>query len=86
VRLHFAELGDAKRGERVFDVRLQGETVLEDFDVVRAARGARRAVVREFDGIAARRAVVLEFVPKAAEVTARTAPILSAVELLPAKP
>ncbi|NQT54115.1 hypothetical protein HQ576_18815, partial [bacterium] len=83
VRLHFAELDDVRRGERVFDVRLQGKTVLEDFDVVRAARGRNRAVVKEFDGVVARRAIMLEFIPKAAEVTERTAPILSAIEILP---
>ncbi|MBL7223524.1 MAG: hypothetical protein ISS72_06715, partial [Candidatus Brocadiae bacterium] len=55
----------------------------EDFDVVRAARGSRRAVVKEFDGVVARRAITLEFTPKAAEVTERTAPILSAIEILP---
>ena len=83
VRLHFAELDDVKRGQRVFDVKLGGVTVLKDFDVVRAARGGHRALVRQFDGIMATRTVTIELVPKAAELTPTTAPILSAIEILP---
>ena len=83
VRLHFAELDDVKRGQRVFDVKLGGVTVLKDFDVVRAARGSHRALVRQFDGIMATRTVTIELVPKAAELTPATAPILSAIEILP---
>jgi len=64
----------------VSDVKLQWKTVLRDFDVAKAA-GGRRAVVKQFDGITARRALTLELVPKAGEVTALTAPILSAVEI-----
>ena len=40
VRLHFAEPDDVKPGERVFDVKLQGNVVLRDFDVVREAAAA----------------------------------------------
>ena len=84
VRLHFAELEDVERGQRVFDVKLQGKTVLEDFDVVRAARGRNRAIVKQFDGITASRALTLELISKAAELTPSTAPILNAIEVLPA--
>jgi outer membrane protein assembly factor BamB len=49
VRLHFAEPeADAKPGDRVFTVNLQGKDVLKDFDIVKAAGGPRRTVVREF--------------------------------------
>ena len=49
VRLHFAELGqDVEPGDRVFDVLLDGEEVLSDFDIVEAAGGCLRGVVREF--------------------------------------
>lgn len=85
VRLHFAEIDDVKPGQRVFDVRLQGKPVLENFDVVAAAGGVCTPVVREFAGVTARRAVFLEFVPKSAAPAADSAPILSAIELLPAK-
>jgi outer membrane protein assembly factor BamB len=48
VRLMFAEPEDLPPGHRVFDVRLQGKTVLQRLDVTAAAGGSRRALVREF--------------------------------------
>ena len=53
VRLYFAEPDDVAAGERVFDVALQGEVVLSDFDVVSEAGGARKTVVKSFDGVMA---------------------------------
>ena len=82
VRLHFAELENAKPGERVFDVLLQGEVVLADFDIAAAAGGGSRAVVKDFRGIVASRALTLELVPKAPELTDLTAPILCGLEIL----
>ncbi len=48
VRLHFAEPRWEQAGQRVFDVLLQGETVLEALDLVRATGGPDRSLVREF--------------------------------------
>ncbi|MGB2823161.1 MAG: malectin domain-containing carbohydrate-binding protein, partial [Phycisphaerae bacterium] len=42
---------DDKPGGRVFDVAVQGKTVLKDFDVVAAAGGPNRAVVKEIAGV-----------------------------------
>ncbi len=63
VRLHFAEARAVEPGERVFDVRIQGETVAERLDIVRAADGPQRAYVAEFCGVAAGpgRPLVIEF-------------------------
>ena len=49
VRLHFAEPGDLPPGTRIFNVALQGRTVLENFDPAREAPGG--TLVREFRGI-----------------------------------
>lgn len=58
VRLHFAEiywgvagLGGTETGPgtRLMDIRINGQTVLNRFDIFRAAGGANRAVVREFE-------------------------------------
>jgi len=51
VRLHFAEGENVKAGRRIFTVFLQGKPVLSDFDIVAAAGGARKAIVKEFKGI-----------------------------------
>jgi hypothetical protein len=80
VRLHFAEMGDAEAGQRVFDVKIQDRVALEDFDVVRAAGGPRMAVVKEFEGIQATDTITIELVPGGEEVA--SAPVLSAVELV----
>ncbi len=51
VRLYFAAPETDRPGGRVFDVALQGKTVLKDFDVAAQAGGANRAVVKEFKGV-----------------------------------
>ena len=79
--LHFAELEDVKSGQRVFDVKLQDETVLRDFDVIEAASGRNRSAIKRFDHIVASKGIVLELVPKAKHITPATAPILSAIEV-----
>ena len=49
VRLHLAELdADARPGERVFDVLIDGEPVLRDVDIAARAGGAMRGIVEEF--------------------------------------
>ncbi len=49
VRLHFAELLWRTSGKRRFNVLIQGRRVLHDFDIVAAAGGPLRAVVRSFE-------------------------------------
>jgi outer membrane protein assembly factor BamB len=51
VRLFFAEPDVIEAGERLFDVYLQRQRVLEAFDIVQLAGGSRRSVVREFPSI-----------------------------------
>ncbi len=51
VTLYFAEPQEIQPGERLFCVYLQGKLVLEDFDVVKAAGGPRRAVTRRFEDV-----------------------------------
>ena len=81
VRLHFAEPDDVRPGQRVFDVKLQGRTVLEDFDIVKAAGGRLKAVVKEFTGVRAANTLIVELIPKSEKVTAETAPLLAGLEV-----
>ena len=48
VKLHFMEPENLKIGQRVFDVALQGKTMLRDLDITKSAAGIRRAIVKEF--------------------------------------
>lgn len=52
VRLHFAELYWATAGKRVFNVAINGTTVLTNFDIVAATGAANTAVVKSFTATA----------------------------------
>src|SRR5579875_473528 len=52
VRLHFAELSFTAAGQRVFNVAINGTTVLSNFDVYATAGGEFKAVVEEFSATA----------------------------------
>lgn len=81
VRLHFADLEQSEAGRRVFDVKLQGKTVLENFDVAAAAGGANKAVVREFTAVGVEDVLSIELVPKNPKPDNAQMPILSAIEV-----
>jgi Malectin domain len=69
LRLHFAEpwftQSDRAIGSRVFDVYCNGTTLLKDFDILQAAGGGKRAIVRVFHNIPAspQGKIDLTFVP-----------------------
>jgi len=79
VRCHFAELAGSKPGDRVFDLALQGQTVLTSFDVCAEAEGQDRALVKEFKRVAATDALTLTFTPRAGT------PLICGVEVVAAK-
>ena len=78
VRLHFAEPEELRPGERVFDVLLQGEPVLKDFDIVQSAGAPRRALVKEFAGVRVAGELTVGLRPSPA--TSDRKPILCAIE------
>ncbi len=82
VRLGFAAPEGDRPGQRVFDVRIQGKTVLKDFDIVAEAGGPRRAIHREFAIMGVVDKLRLELVPKADKPTPAQAPLLACVEVV----
>ena len=52
VRLHFAELYQTATGKRVFNVAINGTTVLSNFDIYAMAGANYKAVMREFTATA----------------------------------
>jgi predicted esterase len=48
VELHFADTYNSAPGQRIFNVAIEGATVLPDFDII-ATAGANVAVIRTFD-------------------------------------
>ncbi|MCH8923722.1 MAG: PQQ-binding-like beta-propeller repeat protein, partial [Planctomycetes bacterium] len=65
VRLGFSAMPGDQPGQRVFDVRLNGRTVLENFDVAAQAGGQNRAVWKEFT-VDVKSDIVLDMIPKSA--------------------
>ena len=63
VRLFFAEPGNAKPGNRVFDVAVQGKTVLENFDITRETAPAT-GLVKEISGVRVGETLTVELKPK----------------------
>jgi len=51
VRLTFVEPDKLTPGQRLFDVGLQGRTLLHNFDIVKEAGGSWRGLVKEFKGV-----------------------------------
>ena len=82
VRLYFAELQDKPAGECIFAVKLQGETLLEGFDITKEAGGNRRAVSREFRAVKVDRDLQIEFVPAQKIPSADHAPLLCGIEVI----
>jgi hypothetical protein len=48
VRLHFAETYWSEPGKRIFNVILNGQVVLSNFDIFAAAGGSNKAIVEQF--------------------------------------
>jgi hypothetical protein len=76
VRLYFAEPEARQPRERVFSVSLQGNEVLRDFDITRAAGGAQRVIAKEFADIAVHDDLAITLTPASA-----APPVLCGVEL-----
>ncbi|MGH7144200.1 MAG: family 16 glycoside hydrolase [Planctomycetota bacterium] len=80
VRLHFNEPSKTAAGDRLFDVILQGQTVLKHFDVFKTAGGAHRGLVETFAVDAThQQGIRLEL------KMIKDAPLLAGVEVLPAE-
>ncbi len=76
VRLSFSEPEHASIGQRVFDVVVNGRTVAQRFDIVKAAGGPMRATMLEFENIPTDGQLEIGLVPQ----TGRT--FVSGIELV----
>jgi Malectin domain len=64
VRLHFAEIFWSSPGQRKFNVAINGQQVLTDFDITATAGAADKAVVEQFAAQAdSQGRIVVEFMP-----------------------
>jgi hypothetical protein len=63
VKLYFAELEDKNQGERTFDIVIQGEKLVEKFDIVKEAGVADKEVIKVFKGIKAGAKMKIDLIP-----------------------
>ncbi|MGF1582033.1 MAG: PQQ-binding-like beta-propeller repeat protein [Gemmataceae bacterium] len=83
VRLFFADIeGQNKLGQRRFDVKLQGKTVLKNFDPANALEEGQTVVIREFENITVRSDLAITLVPSVDNPTDDQMPILNAIEVV----
>lgn len=64
VSLHFREPAAAVPGSRVFDVKLQGQTVIEALDLADATGGNQTPLVRHIDNVKATNTLTLELITR----------------------
>ena len=76
VHLYFSEPEKMQKGERIFEVIIQGKKVLEDFDIISETGKENKELIKSFSGIRAGRTLTLELVPKEGNT------ILSGIELI----
>ena len=81
VGLGFSALPGDKPGRRVFDVKLDGKTVLKDFDIIKETGSADTAVWKDVT-ISLGKELVLELVPKVEKPTADQMPLINAIQVL----
>jgi Malectin domain/Domain of unknown function (DUF1929)/PKD domain len=76
VRLKFAEIYYSSPGQRVFNVAINGTTVLSDFDIVAAAGAPNTAIDKVFPATAAGGSITIQFTTGPADL-----PKISAIEI-----
>jgi len=82
VRLYFAAPKGDKPGQRIFDVQLQGKTVLKGLDVAAKAGGAQKAIMEEFVRIPVTDHLRLDLVPSDPKAEASGQPVINGIEVL----
>jgi len=76
IRLYFAELEEMKVGERSFDILVQGDKLVENFDILKEAGREDKEVVKSFDGIKAGEKLNIDLIPNKGKT------LISGIELI----
>ncbi len=81
IRLGFSALPGDKPGQRVFDVKLNGKTVLKDFDIIRETGKADRALWKEFT-MPINKELTLAMVAKTGNPDVTQMPLINGLQIL----
>ena len=80
IRLYFVELQSKASGERIFNVEIQGKSVLKNFDIAKEAGGVERDIVKIIEGVKVNDKLVIGFQPS--ELAPNSQAILSGIEII----
>jgi outer membrane protein assembly factor BamB len=72
----------APSGKRVFNVKLQGETVLNNFNVTKETGRNKQVVLKEFKDITVDTNLLLELIPRKSAPQMDQAPIINSIEII----
>ena len=73
---------DDRPGKRVFDIRLQGSSVVEKFDIAKEAGASERPLIKEFNNIKVNNVLTLELVPRKEAPAMNQAPVINFIEII----
>lgn len=82
VRLGFRSFPSDRKHKRVFDISIQGTSVLAGFDPVVEAGDAGAVIVKDFPGVQVRDSLEIRFTPRSENPSPEEAPILNYVEVV----
>ncbi|MCU0473573.1 MAG: PQQ-binding-like beta-propeller repeat protein [Bacteroidales bacterium] len=63
INLYFSELENKQPGERVINIKIQDETVMENFDIAAETGKSDKEIIKSFSGIKAGKVLSIDLVP-----------------------
>ncbi|MBN2377761.1 MAG: PQQ-binding-like beta-propeller repeat protein [Sedimentisphaerales bacterium] len=82
VKLGFADTQNQQAGKRIFDIKIQGKIVVENFDIIAAAGSSNQAITKEFASIKVQDNLIIEMIPKTNNPQTNELPVLNSIEFI----
>jgi outer membrane protein assembly factor BamB len=82
VRLGFKAPSNDRKGQRVFDIKIQGETAASNFDIRRETKAGSDVVIRDFTGMSVSNTLIIELVPRMKNPGLDKAPVINFIQVL----
>jgi len=81
VTLYFTDVANDAAGRRKFDVKVQGDVVVQQLDVVAESGGKGRALVRRVENVKVANELQIELITNSPDAARNELPILNAIEV-----
>ncbi len=84
IKMMFCALPGDKPGQRVFDIKIQGQTLIRNFDIAKTANNRRKAVILSLSGITAKDNLTFQLIPTQTANNGNQCkmPVINAVEII----